>query len=293
MCAMSSHVTVNHSVAQMRQSVQDDVGGPDPVADPAEVVRRLFERMLPPVGAHLFANFIYTIGQMRSTASPEGAAAVNRAGHGKVHRAADQRADATSIFFLDWARHGGSSDKTAASVAKVKAMHDHYGASYSMSNETFVAGICLFALLFETITSLLGVELLSEAEKVAQVEHWRAIGEQLGVRDMPDTWAGMQSVLYDYEHSPQWFYPTAEAHQCAAVLIEQFNQRWLPRPLHGLGRTVFLSLHEDHVLWALGYRKPAAPAVWLVRKTLAGALLARQALTSNRKTAAPLARATN
>ncbi|WP_433678296.1 hypothetical protein [Nocardia sp. CA-119907] len=213
----------------------------------------------------LVGNAMYTIGLMRVCGGVEDSAAVDRGGTGKIHRRGDNRADATTDHFRLWMKHGADSPETRAAVAKVARMHEHYAQSYSMSNETFVRGIALFAIIFDEVTHTVGLNVVTENQKAAQVAHWLAIGEQLGVRDMPRTWADMQRANFEYEHDPGHFRATPEGQRCADSLIAQFNDRWLPRPLHPLGRAILLSLQPDHVLDAVGQKKPPAPVVWLVR----------------------------
>ncbi|MCP2280996.1 DUF2236 domain-containing protein [Nocardia amikacinitolerans] len=213
-------------------------------------------------------NAMYTIGLMRVCGGVEDSAAVDRGGTGKIHRRADNRADATTDHFRLWMKHGADSPETRAAVAKVARMHEHYAQSYSMSNETFVRGIALFATIFDEVTQTVGLNMVTEKRKAALVTHWLAIGEQLGVKDMPRTWAGMQRVNFEYEHDPRHFRATPEGRRCADSLIDQFNDRWLPRPLHPVGRAILLSLQPDHVLEAVGQKKPPAPVVGLVRRTI-------------------------
>lgn len=255
-----------------------------PPSDPtdADVVATLAAirtRITPPVGAAMLYNLIYAVGFTRISGSVEGAEAVDRAGTGKIHRHGDRRADDTTHHFLSWMRHGAHSAESRASIATVMRMHDHYGQLYAMSNETFVHGIAVFTLLFDEVLQIVGVDAFSDEEKAAQVAHWFAIGEQLGVQNMPDSWSGMQHAMLAYEADPQWFRPTPEGYRCTRALIDQFNNRWLPRFLHPVGRAVLLSLQPDQVLWAAGERKPPAIVVQIVRLSLRGLITAQTHLT--------------
>ncbi|MVU77183.1 DUF2236 domain-containing protein [Nocardia sp. ET3-3] len=244
-------------------------------ADAVAVLTAIRSRVTPPMGAAMLNNLIYAVGFMRISGSVEGADAVDRAGKGKIHRHGDRRADDTTNYFLDWMTHGAHSEHGRADIAKVVRMHDHFGQSYSMSNETFVHAIALFTVLFDEIFQVLGLDIFTEEEKAAQVAHWYAIGEQMRVRDMPDSWAGMQRALDVYEADPQWYRPTEAGYRCAEALIEQFDNRWLPRPLHPLGRSIVLSLLPDRALWAVGERKPPAVVVVVVRRGLRALMTAQ------------------
>jgi hypothetical protein len=247
----------------------------DNAVDLAEVMRRIPAKVMPSVGADMVKNLVYAVGFIRVVGGPEEAAPVDRAGKGKIHRSGTQRAVDTADPFLHWMREGASSAATQQSVARVVRMHDHYGKTYAMPNEAFLHGIALFTLAFDEVFQLVGLDVFTETEKAAQVAHWRAIGEQMRIRDMPDTWAGMQQTLRDYERDPKWYGFSVEGHRCAGSLIDQFNERWLPRALHPVGRAVILSLEPDHVLAAVGERKPPSAVVWAVRRLVRAGLLVK------------------
>lgn len=247
----------------------------EPAGDSATLVAGFIEQLTKPQAPDDMANnLMYAVVLMRIVGEVEGSAAVHRAGTGKIHRRPDQRADDTSHHFLLWMLRGAASQETAVSVAKVQALHDHYAKSYSFSNESYLHSIALFTIMFDELFTLVGVKGgLSGEQKAAQVEHWRTIGGYMGIRDMPDTWAGMQGVVREYEQNPQWYRATAEGHRCAESLIDQFNNRFVPRPLHPVGRAMLLSLQPDHVLAVISEPKPPAPVVWSFRRVVQAGLL--------------------
>lgn len=224
------------------------------------------ERLLPRHGRPMLFNLLYCLGFLRVSGQIEGALAVDRDGAGKIHRAGDDRADATVSQFRAWLEEGAGSEASAASLARIRRIHDHYAERYSFSNETMVHTIALFTLQFEKLLRLVGAPGYEEIERQAQVAHWRVIGERLGAYGVPQTWEGMEEALDRYEASPAWYGPTPEAHRCASALIDQFTRRRLPPGLRWAGRLAIPSLLEDKVLWATGLRKPSRPVVWTVRR---------------------------
>jgi hypothetical protein len=223
--------------------------------------------LLPPVGERFVLELLFTVSLMRVMGQLEGAAAVDRDGRGKVYRNGDRRTDDTIRHLMGWFDHGASSPQTRVSTAEVKRIHDAIGQRYAMSNETFVHTIAFFTVQIECVTNIVGAPGLTEKERAAQVRHWRAVGAQLGVREMPDSWNGMVEAMRAYEAVPQWFGPSDAAHRVSEVLIEQFGRRALPRGLRWWARPLVLSLHEDHVLAALGLTKPR-PAVVMVARAM-------------------------
>lgn len=241
------------------------IEGLNPITDSEELSRRTLRRHLAPVGTGMLLNLIYAINISRSCGSYEGAAVTDRDGRGLVHRTPDERADDTIGYLVGWIHNGSTSSWTDETVTNVRRAHDHHGKSYSMSNETFLHGTSLFCLQLNLMRKFVGAPELTDAEKTAQVEHWRSVAEKLGVKDIPTTWEGMEAILAAYEGSEKWFGPSASAHACSEAAIEQFTARWFPRPLGFLGRTLVLSLTEPHVLRALGQRPPPRFVVAAIR----------------------------
>ncbi|APE33581.1 hypothetical protein BOX37_05915 [Nocardia mangyaensis] len=260
-----------------RKWITAEIARLDPRTDSTQMMGLIINRLLPRVGGALFLNLFYTVGFMHVAGQREGARAVDRHGTGKIHRDGDRRADDTLRFFLSWFQHGALSTHGNASIAQIKRIHDRYSSEYSMSNETFIHTIAWFTLQFEQLFTLVGAPGFTPMEKAAQVSHWRAVGEGLGVRDLPESWEEMERSLAHYESSPEWFGPTPEGTRCVNALIEQFENRWLPTGLGWTARPVLLALHSDLTLSALDLKRPSRPITWTVR------YLVRAGLTLNRR----------
>jgi hypothetical protein len=245
-------------------------------------------RLLPPVGRSVFLNLFYALAFMRFCGQLEGAAAVDREGSGLVHRQPDRRAADSVCYLAGWAWTGADSETTAETTGRIKAMHDHYGRSYSMSNETLVHTIAFFALQLDRFLSGVGSPGLGERERMATVLFWRRIGERLGTEEMPEDWKGMERFLADYERSPEWFGHTPQGERAARALLEQFARRWFPPPLRWMGRWIVLSLHEQHVLDALGLSRPPRPFAAGVRRLIrVGVFLQTRVLPDPRELSDP------
>lgn len=266
-----------------RKRIDREIAALDPVADSAQIMRLIDARLTPRIGAALLRNLFYAWGFMRIAGQIEGARAVDRAGTGKIYRHPDIRAEETLAHFTGWTQHGASSAAGVASLDQVKSLHERYARRYAMSNETFVHTIALFTVQFEHLFALVGAPGFTGTEKAAQVEHWRTIGEHLGARELPASWDGMERALRDYESSPRWFGRTPEARRCADAFIDQFADRWLSRPLRWVARPLLLSLHENHVIDAVGHQRPARPVVALVRGAVRGLLFINRRLLADQR----------
>jgi hypothetical protein len=246
-------------------TIREEIDGLGPGPDTARIVRSILDSLLPPVGAGFVLDLVYTISLMRVMGQFEGAAAVDRNGRGKVHRDGDRRADDTIRYLTGWIYDGADSAAARTSAAEIERIHQRIGQRYAMSNETFVHTLAYFTIQLECLTEIVGAPGFSDHEREAQVRHWRTIGAYLGVRDMPDSWDGMRQAVWDYESAPEWFGFSAAGHGVAEALVRQFAFRCFPRGLRWLARPLALSLHDDHVLTALGMRKPAPAVVATIR----------------------------
>lgn len=254
----------------------------DPVADSATVMLLIVNQLLPRYGGAMLLNAIYSIGTIRMCGQIEGARALDRRGTGKIIKEGERRAHDTVSSMTRWIQHGPLSAEGMASLARVKRMHDHFAVDHPMSNETFVHTIAYFVIQFDRLFQLVGAREFTDNEKLAQVTHWRFVGEQLGTRDLPQSWEGMEQFVTHYEACPQWYGPTPEAHRCAVAVLQQFCDRRLPIGLKWLGRVVLLSLSDDHVLNAVGLEKPPKLLVWLTRKMVCLGLFVNYRLLPDR-----------
>lgn len=251
--------------------------GADPTPG-AVTMMSISNRMLPPVGADFVRNLLYTTGFMRVLGEYEGAATSGREGAGKIHNHPDERAADTIGYFDEWMAWGARTDLTKQSVERVRRIHAAYGKRFSMSNETFIHAIASFTLQLEIFLDIVGAPPFGAAERAAQLDHWRLIGEMLGIENMPETWEGMRKALYEYESDPAWFGYTPAGKHSSDALIDQFTHRWFPRRLRWAGRLTVLSLMEPHVLTALGQDSPPAAVAWIVRRSARAALALFQRL---------------
>lgn len=268
-----------------RKWIRREIATLDPVADSERIVRLTLESLLPPVGERVFLELLFTVSLMRVMGELEGAAAVDRDGKGKVYHHGDRRTDDTIHYLTGWMYDGAGSPQARSSAAEIKRIHDSYARHYSMSNETFIHTIAYFTVQIECLTEIVGAPGFTDVEKEAQVRHWRTIGEYLGVRDMPETWDGMIRAMRAYEADPAWFAPSDAGHRVSETLVSQFGERVLPRGFRWLAKPLILSLHDDHVLEALGLPKPRPVVTTTMRAVVRAAFFVVREVLPDRHTA--------
>lgn len=237
-----------------RRWIETEIASLDPREDSERIVLLSTNRMLPRFGRRAVMNLLYTLGFLRISAQLEGAAVVDAIG--KVHRAGEARAEATMGAFALWISKGPGSAESRASLAEVRRVHDGVAKRHPFSEGEMVHSICLFTVQIEALLARIGVPGYSETEKQAQVAHWLAIGRQLGVEEMPETWGAMVEYMEDYEADPRRFGPSPAGERCARSLIEQFEKQRIPPGLRWSAEPVIGALLEEPVARAVGVRIP-------------------------------------
>jgi hypothetical protein len=109
---------------------------------------------------------------------------------------------------------------------------------------------------------------LSEVEKIASANYYRALGQQMGIRDVPETWQGFARLLDDYERAHFAF--DAGGRAVAEATLDLFAtfpmNRFTPAPVV---RQMSYSLMDDPLLDAFGFPHPRPAVRALVRRALA------------------------
>lgn len=269
---MSSTIAPNHSFAspatspRPRRWMRRELHRLDPVRDAARIVELSYNTRYPQqrFPYHLY----YTLFFVRATAPPASSRAMDRDGEGLIYKKDNPRANNTTADIFAWMHHGPSSEVGAASLARVKRIHDSLAPKWGMPNHVLLYTLICDTLAPDRFMNLIGGPRFDEHERAAQVAFWREVGDHLGIEGVPETWGEMECHAEEYERSEHFVY-SPQGRRAAKRFIDEFCERWLPRPLHGLGRTLVLALVEDATLDAHGFRAPPRPITWLIRRAVA------------------------
>lgn len=210
-------------------------------------------------------HMYYSLFFVRASGAPESARPIDRDGCGYFYRYGDRRADDTTADIFGWMHHGPHSELGRASLERVKRMHDGVGVKWGMPNHVLLHTLACDLTLPDRFMELVGGPRFDEHERRAQLNFWRAVGDGLGIADVPETWEDMVRYVEEYERS-EHYRASPEGRRLARGFVDQFCARWFPRPLHWLGRWILLSMVEDHVLEVQGFKRPPRPFVWLTRQ---------------------------
>jgi hypothetical protein len=232
-------------------------------------------------------DFIYAITFPNFIVGYHGAQAVLRDGKGKVYSEPNRRMDDTARHMLVWWENGPSAVATRRSVASLNNLHAHYATQYPGNfshNDDYIYTLCYEAALMHRLRLKLGMAGLSEKEQQAAWEFWSRMAtlfvnaeDGSALHGFPADFAGINAFIDEYEGRPWPVNPLG--HEVGRLMLDPFAQRYFPKPLHGLARTMVLAMYNDTVLRV--HQLPRVnPAVrWLCRMAVrAGLTLAEKVL---------------
>ncbi|QQE64405.1 hypothetical protein GFS31_10860 [Leptolyngbya sp. BL0902] len=205
------------------------------------------------------------VALLRTFCIPSIAQLLDRTGEFQHH--AQKRYDDTGIVVSEVFKQGYDSPRGAAFIQRMNAIHGHY----AIANEDFLYVLSTF--IYEPIrwVNRFGWRPLGEAEQWACYYFWVAVGERMGLRDIPPSYADFERFNRDYEAQRFAYDPS---NQRVANATRRMMLSWFPVPLRPLVQAGIPALLDEALLTALGW-EPAP--VWLQR-TAVMALTSRSRL---------------
>jgi hypothetical protein len=230
----------------------------DPERDHQEIVRLSYAYEFPweTLRALEFALF-------RTFAAPSIAGLLDATG--EFARLTQKRYDDTAILIAEFCHHGYDSDRGRRAIRTMNRIHSRY----QIANDDYRYVLSTFVCEVPRWINRFGWRRHTEIETQANFHFWRRVGQRMGIRELPVTYAEMVVFNRAYERSC-FQYSEANA-RVASVTRDLLVRRVLPEPLLPLGRMAVHALLDEPLLDAFGF--PSAPR--LIQRTMAGALRAR------------------
>ena len=231
----------------MRESPNlQEIRGLDPVLDHARIVYldTCFEFPWDTTRALELALF-------RTFGVPSIGALLHRTG--EFERRAQKRYDDTDIIVSEMMEHGYDSERGRAALARMNAIHGRF----KIANEDFLYVLSTF--VFEPIrfNARFGWRRMTERERHALFHFWRAVGERMGITDIPADFTTFQNFSADYEARR---YRYTEANRAVGSATVELFAGWFPRPLRPLVRQAIYALMDEPTRRAFGFPS-ANPAI--------------------------------
>lgn len=172
-----------------------------------------------------------------------------------------KRYDDTSLLLGAVVEHGFDTEDGRTAIRRVNQMHQRY----DISNDDMRYVLCTFVVVPKRWIDAYGWRPLCAHEQQASAAYYRALGRQLGIKELPADYQEFEDFLDAYERAH--FGWDAGARQVSDATLDLMAS-WYPRPLAKLVRTASLALLDEPLLRAFRYDPPAPLTRTLVQTAL-------------------------
>jgi hypothetical protein len=183
---------------------------------------------------------------------------------GEFDRAAQKRYDDTDLILSTIVEAGYDSEEGKRAIRQMNRIHGRL----EISNEDFL--YVLSSFVFEPIrwNARFGWRPLIETEKLATFEYWRAVGQRMAIREIPESYEDFERFNEEYEQRE--FRQTEASRRVGASTRDMFLS-WFPGLPRRFGAQAIYALMDEPLLEAFGFPKPPRA----VRTAVENALRAR------------------
>jgi hypothetical protein len=175
-----------------------------------------------------------------------------------------KRYDDTDLLISSFAEHGHSTPLGRAAIRRMNQIHGRF----AIANEDFVYVLSTFVVEPFRWNERFGWRRALEAERLAQLHFWRAVGRLMNIVGIPETYDEMERFNAEFER--ERFAYTEAGHRVAVAMIEMFVGK-IPGLPKSVGTRGVCALLDDPLLVALGLPRPTAAE----RRAVEGALKLR------------------
>ncbi|MCC5947965.1 MAG: alpha/beta fold hydrolase [Nitriliruptoraceae bacterium] len=167
-----------------------------------------------------------------------------------------RRYDDTELLLAEVQEHGVATERGRAALRRVNRMH----AAYDLDPDDMRYVLSTFVVQPDDWIARFGWRPLTDAEREAAWRFWRAVGQRMGVTDLPEDRRTLVAFSRDFEARSFVFHP--DNHRVADATMRMYLAEVLriPAPLRPLAQRAVLALLEPPLVAALGY---PAPPRWL------------------------------
>lgn len=180
---------------------------------------------------------------------------------GEFQHRTQRRYDDTDILISHLIEHGYHSDQGRRAIEKMNQLHGRF----TIRNDDFLYVLSTF--IYEPIrwNQRYGWRPLCTAERESYFLFWRAVGQRMGIREIPSTSGEFEQFNRDYERR---HFRYSETNERVGTAIREMLVSWFPRPLTPLSRDVIHATLDEPLLEAFGFPPPRKATRWLVHFSL-------------------------
>jgi hypothetical protein len=169
-----------------------------------------------------------------------------------------KRYDDTVLILDAILEHGFDSEQGREALRRMNRMHGHY----PISNDDFRYVLSTFVVVPKRWLDAYGWRRYTDHELRAATLYFRTLGRHMGIRDLPETFAGFEALLDAYEREHFRF---DEGGRSVSDATLDLFQSWYPGAAGRLMRRASVCLLDEELREAFGYPAPPAALSAVVR----------------------------
>lgn len=172
------------------------------------------------------------------------------AGTGELVDRCPRRYDDTDLLIREFLEHMPNSLRARRALERMNFIHSRY----RITNVDYLYVLCIFIVEPIRWVRRFGYRLPHPKETFAMHLRWSAIGEKMGIRDIPATYEDAEAYLDAYEEKYMVFANTNA--RLAKSTVSLFLSK-VPTPLHPLCLPVVYALCPPRLCTAMGFPTPS------------------------------------
>jgi hypothetical protein len=169
---------------------------------------------------------------------------------GEFRKFGQKRYDDTRVLIAHFLEDGYEGGCGKAAIERMNAVHGHF----QIPNDDYLFVLSTFISYPLNWFARYGYRPLTPHEQHAWFTFFRNIGQRMGIKGIPDTWAAFLQWVDSYE-SRNLVY--ADSNRRVANATVAIFAGWFPWPLKRVVEPAVCALINDKLRRAFGYRKPA------------------------------------
>lgn len=214
----------------------------DPVRDTCEICRQLAGYEFP-----WDITRALEIALFRTFCVPSIAVLLDRTA--EFHHRPQKRYDDTGLMVSLILKFGYDTPRGQAVIQRMNHIHGHF----PIGNADFLYVLSTF--IYEPVRWIerFGWRQLSDLEKQALFHFWFAVGQQMGIQDIPDSFAAFEQYNLNYER--QHFHYNVANQRVGESTLQLFLS-WFPTPLRPIVQPFVYAVMDDRMIAAFGFPSP-------------------------------------
>src|SRR5690606_6234468 len=163
-----------------------------------------------------------------------------------------KRYDDTDLILSEILENGINSERGKATIERLNFIHSHF----NISNEDYLFVLSTFVFEPKRWIDKYGWRKLSEKELIAGYKIWQEIGKAMHIENIPEKSETLFEFYEDYQKRN--FVLAPENKKVGNATIQLLLGWYLPKPLFSLAKPFVLSIMDEKLIKAMGYKNPPA-----------------------------------